>query len=114
MKLIKIDNVEYNVYDSKITRSFQVLDGENAGRLMNGKMERDIIGTYYNYTWELEADNEEVINLNTLIEEGYLKGELKNLKTNKEYNLVKSKVIVSKNSDKKSYNYELKLYDVTP
>lgn len=60
MKLIKIDNVEYNVYDSKITRSFQVLDGENAGRLMNGKMERDIIGTYYNYTWELDADNEEV------------------------------------------------------
>lgn len=56
----------------------------------------------------------EEITLKTLVNEGYLKGELKNLKTNKEYNLVKSKVIVSKNSYSKSYNYELKLYDVTP
>ena len=53
MKLIKINGVEYDVYDTKLTRSFQVLDGENVGRLMNGKMERDIIGTYYNYNWEL-------------------------------------------------------------
>lgn len=53
MKLIKINGVAYEVYDTKITRSFQVLDGENVGRLMNGKMERDVIGTYYNYTWEL-------------------------------------------------------------
>lgn len=53
MELIKINGVAYEVYDTKITRSFQVLDGENVGRLMNGKMERDIIGTYYNYTWEL-------------------------------------------------------------
>lgn len=60
MKLIKVDGVEYNVYDSKITRDFQILDGENAGRLMNGKMERDIIGTYYNYTWEIEADDLEI------------------------------------------------------
>lgn len=60
MKLITVDGVNYNVYDTKITRDFQILDGENAGRLMNGKMERDIIGTYYNYTWEIEADDLEI------------------------------------------------------
>ena len=53
MKLIKVDGVAYEVYDTKITRTFQILDGNNVGRLMNGKMERDVIGTYYNYTWEL-------------------------------------------------------------
>ena len=56
----------------------------------------------------------EEITLETLVNEGYLKGELKNLKTNKEYDLEKSIVIVSKNSVNKSYNYKLKLYDVTP
>ena len=40
MKLIKINGVAYDVYDTKLTRSFQVLDGENVGRLMNGKMEK--------------------------------------------------------------------------
>ena len=60
MKLIEIDGVKYDVYDTKITRGFQILDGENVGRLMNGKMERDVIGTYYNYTWELSpADYED-------------------------------------------------------
>ena len=56
----------------------------------------------------------EEITLETLVNEGYLKGELRNLKTGKDYDLVNSKVIVSKNSYSKSYNYELKLYDVTP
>lgn len=31
---------------SGIEESFSVLDGENAGRVMSGKMVRDIIGTY--------------------------------------------------------------------
>lgn len=31
---------------SKYNRSFNVLDGENAGRNLRGKMIRDIIGTY--------------------------------------------------------------------
>lgn len=59
MKLIKINGVEYDVYDTKITRGFQILDGENVGRLMNGKMERDVIGTYYNYSWELSPKDYE-------------------------------------------------------
>ncbi len=38
-----------------LKRSFQVLDGENAGRVMTGEMVRDIIGTYYNYTMTVVA-----------------------------------------------------------
>ena len=59
MKLIKVDGVAYEVFDTKITRGFQILDGENVGRLMNGSMQRDVIGTYYNYTWELSPSDYE-------------------------------------------------------
>lgn len=59
MKLIEIDGQKFEVFDTKLQRSFQVLDGENVGRLMNGAMERDIIGTYYNYTWEIAPSNYE-------------------------------------------------------
>ena len=52
--LIEVDNVSYDVINSELTRSFQVLDGENAGRTLDGEMHRDVIGTYYNYTWKLE------------------------------------------------------------
>lgn len=62
------------------------------------------IGKTINFT---EADNEEVINLNTLIEEGYLKGELKNLKTNKEYDLVNSKVTIKKENNSYIYTIDL-------
>lgn len=37
-------------------RSFSVLDGDNAGRVMTGDMVRDIIGTYYNYSMEIDSD----------------------------------------------------------
>ena len=55
--LIKIDGKDYDVINSELTRSFQVLDGENAGRTLDGEMHRDVIGTYYNYTWKLEPKN---------------------------------------------------------
>ena len=31
-----------------------MLDGDNAGRVMTGAMKRDIIGTYYNYSMEID------------------------------------------------------------
>lgn len=48
MSYIKINGVEFDaeVAISKYNRSFNVLDGENAGRVMSGRMIRDIIGTY--------------------------------------------------------------------
>lgn len=52
-----IDGIEFTkaVID-KPKRSFQVLDGENAGRtIVNGDMERDVIGTYYNYSVTVDA-----------------------------------------------------------
>lgn len=48
MNYIKINGKVFdaNVAISKYNRNFSVLDGENAGRVMTGRMVRDIIGTY--------------------------------------------------------------------
>lgn len=55
---LTVDGIEYpNIHLVSIKRSFSVLDGENAGRVMTGKMERDIIGTYYNYSAEVGSDS---------------------------------------------------------
>lgn len=58
MGLFTVDGVAYNVTVpiGGLTRSFQVLDGENAGRVLSGDMERDIIGTYYNYELQIETE----------------------------------------------------------
>lgn len=49
MDVITIDNKTYKVGVTSLKRGAAVLDGENAGRVLSGRMERDIIGTYYNY-----------------------------------------------------------------
>ncbi len=48
MSYIKLNGIEFDteVAISSYNRSFNVLDGENAGRVMTGRMVRDIIGTY--------------------------------------------------------------------
>ena len=48
MSYIKLNGIEFDadVAISSYTRSFNVLDGENAGRVMSGDMVRDVIGTY--------------------------------------------------------------------
>jgi len=54
---ITLDGRTYtSIHVKKITRSFSVLDGENAGRVMSGAMQRDVIGTYYNYQAEIDGD----------------------------------------------------------
>lgn len=56
MTPFSIDGVEYpHLYVTSLKRSFSVLDGENTGRTMDGNIQRDIIGTYYNYTMEISA-----------------------------------------------------------
>lgn len=53
--VFSIDGVEYSkIHVMSLKRSFSVLDGENAGRTMDGAMQRDIIGTYYNYSMEID------------------------------------------------------------
>lgn len=48
MSYIKLNGIEFDadVAISAYNRNFNVLDGENAGRVMTGRMIRDIIGTY--------------------------------------------------------------------
>lgn len=48
MSYIKLNGIEFDadVAISAYTRNFNVLDGDNAGRVMTGRMVRDIIGTY--------------------------------------------------------------------
>ena len=55
--VFSVDGVEYpGVFvKSPIHRSFNVLDGENAGRTLDGRMQRDIIGTYYTYHMEFDS-----------------------------------------------------------
>jgi len=55
-RVFSIDGKYYDVNILSLKRTGSVLDGENAGRLKNGKMIRDIIGTYYNYSLQIDAD----------------------------------------------------------
>lgn len=58
MALFTVDGVAYpNIHVMSIKRSASVLDGSNAGRAMTGEMIRDIIGTYYNYSIEIDSDS---------------------------------------------------------
>ena len=53
----KVDGIEFTkaVVD-KPKRSFQILDGENAGRqILTAKMERDVLGTFYNYSMNIDS-----------------------------------------------------------
>ena len=52
-----IDGQTYpHIHVVSLKRNFAVLDGPNAGRNLSGTMIRDIIGTYYNYSMEVDGD----------------------------------------------------------
>ncbi len=61
MSYIKLNGIEFDadVAISKYSRSFNVLDGDSAGRVMSGRMVRDVIGTYigHNITVFRRGDN---------------------------------------------------------
>lgn len=67
MSYIKINGVEFDaeVAISKYNRNFNVLDGENAGRVMTGRMVRDVIGTYIGHkmTFFRRGDNYEGLDM---------------------------------------------------
>lgn len=53
--VLTLDGTAYpNLHVTSLKRSFAVLDGDNTGRVMTGAMVRDIIGTFYNYSVELD------------------------------------------------------------
>lgn len=49
-EVFTMDGVSFNVHVTKLTRKFSVLDGENSGRTMDGRMYREPIGSFCNYT----------------------------------------------------------------
>lgn len=49
-----IDGVDLRLFVTKLTREAAVTDSDNAGRVQSGRMHRDIIGTFYNYTIEVD------------------------------------------------------------
>ncbi len=54
--MFKVDGTEYGGIVTALQRSFEVADGENAGRTLDGVMHRDLIGTYYNYSITINTD----------------------------------------------------------
>lgn len=54
--IFTIDGVDLRLWVTKLTRKFSVLDSENSGRLLNSKMHRDVVGTFYNYTLSVDPD----------------------------------------------------------
>lgn len=57
MDVFKIDGKTYNVEIASLTRKFSVLDSDKSSRSVAGDMRRSIIGTYYNYTMQINADS---------------------------------------------------------
>lgn len=45
-----IDGISYNVHVTSLVRKFSVLDTDKSGRTLDGKMYRDPVGTFYNYS----------------------------------------------------------------
>lgn len=55
---ITMDGVAYRLfvrYES-LGRSFRLEDGDNAGKMLSGYQKRDLIGTYYDYSMQVEPD----------------------------------------------------------
>lgn len=57
MAIFTLDGVEFNVWVTSLKRKFAVTDTDNSGRTMDGNMHRDIIGTYYNYTMDIDTED---------------------------------------------------------
>lgn len=52
--IFSIDGVELRVNVIKLERGFSVTDTKNSGRLLDFAMYREVAGTFYNYTMEVE------------------------------------------------------------
>lgn len=54
MGLFTIDGHAFDVAVVSLKQNFEVLDGPNAGRTMDARMHRDVLGVFYNYTIEVD------------------------------------------------------------
>ena len=51
-----MDGTSYDgLFVKSLARKCSILDGDNAGRLLNGSMVRDIIGSFFSYEMEIDA-----------------------------------------------------------
>lgn len=52
-----IDGKSYDVFvpEGGIKRTVNILDGDKAGRLQNGQMQRDIVGAFYTYEVQIDT-----------------------------------------------------------
>ena len=51
-----MDGASYvGLFVTKLVRGCSVLDGDNAGRMLNGSMIRDIIGSFFTYEMEIDS-----------------------------------------------------------
>ncbi len=55
---IMVDGVHYsvNVDYATLVRQFEIIEGDNGGRMISGRKTRDLIGTGYSYTMTLQPD----------------------------------------------------------
>jgi hypothetical protein len=55
---ITMDGISYDVrvkYDT-LDRAFRLTEGVNAGDMLSGRHERDLVGTYYDYSLQVEPN----------------------------------------------------------
>lgn len=65
-----VDGTAYGVKvpTGGLKRSFDIMDGQNAGRMLSGRMTRDIIGTFYNYELQIERDSASLAEYDSLFQ----------------------------------------------
>lgn len=68
MQPFTMDGAAYNLCVTELRRSFAVLDTGEAGRTQNGRMYRDPVGTYYNYTMTVQRQGSDDASLDAFWE----------------------------------------------
>lgn len=63
-----IDGVSLRLWVTGLRRKFEVMDTQNSGRLQSYRMYRDIAGTFYNYTIEIDPDKSKRADYDTFYE----------------------------------------------
>ena len=66
--MIKIDGKEYVSMVTGFKRNFEVADSESTGRTADWRMHRDVVGTFYNYSVEVDTHFMNVTDYDSLFE----------------------------------------------
>lgn len=53
--MFKVDGKDYTALVTSLDRLFEVADSESTGRTKDWRMHRDVIGTFYNYSLEINT-----------------------------------------------------------